>query len=109
MPDLSSPDLWILPIMAGITQFFSFVVTQAQTKDQQGNAAQMAGMMKMMKYFMPMMIVWMGRSFPSGMAVYWVIGNLFTIVQTLGLRGWKNKLLKMKSEGKDKPSPKKTK
>ena len=99
VPDLSTPDLWILPIVAGITQFLSFVVTQAQSKNQmQGGAAQMQSMMKMMKYFFPIMIMWIARSFPAGMAIYWIIGNIFTIFQTLTLKGWKNKLIKNKDK-----------
>ena len=103
VPDLSTSDLWFLPILAGITQFLSFTVTQAQTKNQGGSAAQMQGMMKMMKYFFPLMLVWMGRSFPAGMAIYWIIGNVITIIQTWSLKGWKNKLIKKKEEGKNSP------
>ena len=109
VPDLSTPDLWILPIVAGFTQFLSFMVTQAQTKNQPQGAAQMQSMMKMMKYFFPLMIIWMARSFPAGMAVYWIIGNIFTILQTLTLKGWKNKLIKDKDDTGGKASQKKPK
>ena len=56
--DLSHADTWILPILAGITTFISFTMTQAMNPTPQGNN-QMQGMMKMMKYFFPIMIVWM--------------------------------------------------
>ena len=41
-------------------------------------------MMKMMQYFFPIMIVWMGRSMPAGLTIYWFVGTLFMIVQTVG-------------------------
>ncbi len=52
-------------------------------------------MMKAMQYVFPIMIFAMGRSFPAGLTLYWIIGNLFTIVQTMLLsRSRKNKKLK---------------
>ncbi|MDR1954182.1 MAG: YidC/Oxa1 family membrane protein insertase [Clostridiales Family XIII bacterium] len=102
--DLSQPDLWALPIMAGITTFLSFSATQAQNSmGAQANANQMAGMMKMMKYFFPVMIVWMGRSFPAGLTLYWFIGNICSIIQFQTLKLWKKRLERMKAEGKDVP------
>jgi YidC/Oxa1 family membrane protein insertase len=102
--DLSQADLWALPIMAGITTFLSFSATQAQNSmGAQANANQMAGMMKMMKYFFPVMIVWMGRSFPAGLTLYWFIGNICSIIQFQALKLWKKRLERMKAEGKDVP------
>ncbi len=89
VPDLSQPDPWILPILAGVATFFSFSMTQAMSGAM--TAGSTAGMMKMMKYFFPVMIVWMGRSFPSGLTLYWFIGTLFMIVQTFGMQRWKKK------------------
>ncbi|MFV0518112.1 MAG: YidC/Oxa1 family membrane protein insertase [Aminipila sp.] len=74
--DLSQPDLWILPILAGATTFISF----SQTQSQQGGANnQMAPMMNIMKYIFPVTIVLMGRSFPAGLTIYWFIGTLVQI------------------------------
>lgn len=94
--DLSQPDLWILPIAAGVTTFISF----SQTQSQQGSANnQMAPMMNMMKYFFPVMIVWMGRSFPAGLTVYWFIGTLVQIGFNFRLNRLRKK---MKEESKKK-------
>ena len=90
LPDLSQPDPWILPILAGISTFVSFTQTQQQTAGMAENS--MSSMMKMMRYFFPIMIVWMGRSFPAGLTVYWFIGTAIQIFQTRGLNRWKNKL-----------------
>lgn len=77
--DLCQPDAWILPILAGITTYFTF----AATSQQAGGDA--AGMNNAMKYFYPVMIFLMGRSFPAGLALYWAVGNFFTIGQTMYL------------------------
>lgn len=96
--DLSQPDLWILPIAAGVTTFISF----SQTQSQQGSANnQMAPMMNMMKYFFPVMIVWMGRSFPAGLTIYWFIGTLVQIGFNFRLNRLRKKM-KEKSEKKRK-------
>ncbi|MGI6727092.1 MAG: YidC/Oxa1 family membrane protein insertase [Anaerovoracaceae bacterium] len=88
VPDLSQPDPWILPVLAGIATFFSFSLTQALSAPS-GDLGSTAGMMKMMKFFFPVMIVWMGRSFPAGLTLYWFIGTLFMICQTFGMRKWR--------------------
>jgi YidC/Oxa1 family membrane protein insertase len=92
IPDLSQPDQWVLPILAGISTFFSFMLTQQQqTMGDMNN--QMMPMMKMMKYIFPVMIVWMGRSFPAGLTLYWFIGTLVQIGQTHILNVWKKRLI----------------
>ncbi|QHI73937.1 membrane protein insertase YidC [Aminipila terrae] len=96
--DLSQPDLWILPIAAGITTFISF----SQTQTQQGNVNnQMGPMMNIMKYLFPVMIVWMGRSFPAGITIYWFFGTLVQIGFNFRLNKLRKKM-KSKSEKKHK-------
>ena len=86
IPDLSQPDTWLLPILAGITTYFTSAVSMGAT-GAEGN-----GMMSSMKYFMPVMIFLMGRSFPAGLALYWTIGNVFMIVQTMIFNKRKKKM-----------------
>lgn len=74
IPDLSQPDKWILPILAGITTFFSYRITM-------GANPQSAGSMKVLSYIFPLMILWWGRSFPAGLTLYWFVGTLFMCVQ----------------------------
>lgn len=76
--DLSQPDPWILPIIAGVATFISFTMNQALS-DSGGANNQMNGMMKMMKYIFPIMILWMARSFPSGLALYWAVSQIIQI------------------------------
>jgi YidC/Oxa1 family membrane protein insertase len=70
--DLSQPDSWILPLLAGITTYFS----TASTNEADGNS------MAAMKYFFPVMLFLLARTFPSGLALYWAVGNFFTMLQT---------------------------
>jgi YidC/Oxa1 family membrane protein insertase len=93
IPDLSQPDPWVLPILAGVATFFSMSLTQTQQMPGGDAATQMAPMMKMMKYFFPITIVWMGRSFPAGLTIYWFVGTIVQIAQTKILNGWKEKMI----------------
>lgn len=71
--DLCQPDNWILPLLAGLSTYFTFSLG-AESAGGAGNG---------MKYFYPVMIFLFGRSFPSGLALYWAVGNVFTIGQSL--------------------------
>lgn len=73
IPDLSGPDKWILPILAGATTYFS--MNSASSGMAQNPT------MKTMNMMFPFMIIWWGRSFPAGLTLYWVVSNLFQIVQ----------------------------
>lgn len=75
IPDLSQPDTWILPIAAGLTTY----LTTASAPSGDANAASMNAM----KYFFPIMIFLLGKSYPAGLALYWAVGNVFTFIQTL--------------------------
>jgi len=70
--DLCQPDSWILPILAGISTYFTFSMTSQNDS---------TGMTNSMKYFYPVLIFLIGRSFPAGLALYWAFGNVFTIIQ----------------------------
>jgi YidC/Oxa1 family membrane protein insertase len=91
MSDISQPDLWILPIAAGVVTYFSYALTQAPSNTPgtgagAGMAGQMGMMTTMMKYFFPVTIVLMGRAFPAGLTLYWFVGTLFSVGQTILLR-----------------------
>ncbi|KRG07994.1 YidC family membrane integrase SpoIIIJ [Lederbergia galactosidilytica] len=74
--DLGAPDpLYLLPIIAGITTFLQQKIMMAGT----GNANPQ---MQMMLYIMPVMILIFAINFPAALALYWVVGNIFMIVQT---------------------------
>jgi len=93
MPDLSQPDRWILPILAGIATYISFSMQNDQQQSAAAGAGGMQGMMKMMKYVFPIMIVMMGRSFPSGLTIYWSISQVIQIFFNMRMNKVRAKLL----------------
>ena len=96
LKDLSQPDTWLLPIITGITTFLSMTMTGIMTGGAGAGGdmgATMQPMMKMMRVFMPVFIFVFARQMPSGLAIYWFIGNLFTVGQT-----WLLKRLRKKAE-----------
>lgn len=87
--DLAQPDKWILPIAAGIATFASMSMSQTSTTG--GSAQQAAAMTKIMKYFFPIMILWMARSYPAGLALYWFGSQVIQIFYNLRFNSWRKK------------------
>ncbi|WP_449538284.1 YidC family membrane integrase SpoIIIJ [Ferdinandcohnia sp. Marseille-Q9671] len=78
--DLGDSDpYYILPLIAGVTTF----IQQKITMMGMDNNPQMA----MMLWLMPIMIVVFAISFPAALSLYWVVGNIFMIVQTILIKG----------------------
>lgn len=77
MTDLTQPDKWILPLAAGVATYISFAMTQ-KLNATPGND-QSAQMMKGMKYIFPVMIVWLARTYPAGLSIYWFVSQLVQI------------------------------
>lgn len=72
--DLSSPDkLFILPVLIVITTY----LVQKMTP----NAGMDPAQQRMMTLMMPLMIGFFSYSLPSGLSVYWTVGNLIAILQ----------------------------
>ena len=92
LQDLSQPDSWILPLITGATTFWSMSMTGMMGGGGGGDmAATMQPMMKVMRIFMPVFLVVIARQMPAGLALYWMIGNLFTVGQTLLLKRMRKK------------------
>lgn len=89
--DLSQADKWVMPIAAAITTYISFVQTQSQ-QGPEAMTGQMAPMMTVMKYFFPIMIVWMGMTFPAGLTMYWFVGTGVQILFNLRLNKMRRRL-----------------
>ncbi len=82
IPDLGSPDpLYILPILAAL---FTFVTQKLMTAASASNPDDPnAKTQKIMLYVMPIMIGYISINFPAGVALYWVVQNIFTFFQQL--------------------------
>ncbi len=93
--DLGKADpYYILPVLAGLTQLiFSFMMTSGleshvkvpknknEKKKEEDNMEMAQSMQQQMLYLMPAMTVIIALKFPSGLALYWVITTLFSLVQ----------------------------
>ena len=63
----------ILAILAGLLQFVVLKTGPAMDNPQ----------MKMMMYIMPFMIIGFGMVLPAALALYWVVGNVISVIQNL--------------------------
>lgn len=73
LESLAVPDsTYILPILSAASTFV--ISWQTTPKDAPGNQ-------KTMLLVMPLMIGWMSLNFPSGLVIYWIVVNLYQLVQ----------------------------
>ncbi len=99
--DLAQPDLWILPIAAGLATFFAFSMNSAMTMQQPGGSpGQQKAMNAIMKYFFPVSILWLARSYPAGLAIYWAGGQFMQIFFNLRINKIRDDLNKEKEKKK---------
>lgn len=81
IPNLEQPDpyIWGLPLLAALTTFLQSKIMSLNVESN----PQTESTQRMKNLFLPLMIFWAARSFASGISLYWVVGNLFQIVQQL--------------------------
>ncbi len=105
--DLTQPDpIYILPILAGLSQFVMSIMIspggevrdivpnkskskkiQEENKKEEDMASMAGSMQKQMIFMMPFMTAFIALRFPSGLAVYWVVANIFAIIQQYVVSG----------------------
>lgn len=94
LESLANPDgTYILPALSALSTWF--ISWQTTPKG-------VGGSQKTMLYFMPLFIGYISLNFPSGLVIYWVVCNLFQLVQqTIMFRGdaGKKALGKGRSDG----------
>ena len=84
--------LWIIPILAGLTQWYSaklMMANQSQPLDENSTSGQM---MKQMNVMMPLMSVFFCFTFPAAIGIYWVASSVFQIIQQWIVNGYLNKV-----------------
>jgi YidC/Oxa1 family membrane protein insertase len=105
--NLNQPDTtYILPVVSGLTQLVlslmilpgaspsaeQALASSTPTKKDDVKAddmAQMAqSMQQQMLFIMPIMTAFLALQFPSGLALYWVISTVFSVVQQYYISGW---------------------
>ena len=100
--DLSTPDKYILPIIAGLSQLVqSWQMKQMNPPAASGGKDDFAKMFSgQMMYMMPLFTVFIAMKLPAALALYWIVTTLFMVVQTW----WTARSFKEKSEEIDKDS-----
>jgi YidC/Oxa1 family membrane protein insertase len=98
--------LYILPLLTGVTQLILSLMIlpggevrdivpndakskklQTENKKEEDMAEMAANMQQQMLFIMPVMTGFLALSFPSGLALYWVVTTLFSIGQQYFLSG----------------------
>nr|WP_307449254.1 MULTISPECIES: membrane protein insertase YidC [unclassified Paenibacillus] len=76
--NLGQPDhLYILPLIAAATTFVQQMFMSSQMNQQ----------MKSLLYIFPVMIFVMSMNFAAALPLYWIYGNIFTIIQSYFIYG----------------------
>jgi YidC/Oxa1 family membrane protein insertase len=105
--DVTKPDVFHIPgvpfpipgvilILAALAQFASVKITSPYIKAEQKIAKKtveksddmQVAMQKSMTYTLPLMTIFFGMSFPSGLAIYWFIFSLVNAIQQVRSSGW---------------------
>ncbi len=105
---LNNPDpTFVLPVLAGVTQLILSVMvipggeqpdlvpndsTQKKIKDankkEEDTAEMAATMQKQMLFIMPIMTGFIALKFPAGLALYWTLTTVLSIIQQWYVSGW---------------------
>ena len=83
-----------IPIMAIIVMVTSYMQTKLMTPPSTNPGDQSAQMSKAMGMYMPIFMGWLAYSFSSGLALYFVVSNVASILQyaIMGKLDWRNLL-----------------
>ncbi|MFH1745000.1 MAG: YidC/Oxa1 family membrane protein insertase [bacterium] len=83
--DLSAPHNVALAILAGLAQFWQskmMLAKRPEIKADESRDEDMTAIMnKQMTYMFPLLTIWFSYSFPSGLALYWLMTTLATVAQ----------------------------
>ena len=86
---LLHPAVLILPLLAGIFTFAqSRMMMPPPRPDMSDQEKTMANVSRQMSVIFPLIIFWLSLNFPQGLALYWVTGTLFMVLQQYHLVGW---------------------
>ena len=80
--DLATPNI-ILAVIVGVAMFVQQKMSTMPTDDPRTSSQN-----SMMLWMMPLIFTFMSLSFPSGLALYWVVNSLFRIVLQYRITGW---------------------
>lgn len=87
--ELTKKNLYVLPVAVWALQYyqmhlsFKWQPTMANNSNNDAMAMQMQVMNKMMKYFLPLMVIVFTATLPSAIGLYWWISTAFWVLQQL--------------------------
>jgi YidC/Oxa1 family membrane protein insertase len=82
--DLAVPDPYpVLPVLVGASMFLMQKMTTMPTADPRQQSTN-----QMMLWMMPLMFGFFTTTFPSGLALYWVVSNIVGVVMQGFITGW---------------------
>ena len=104
--ELGRPDTtYILPLLVGVSTYVQTRLAQTPATTPQQQQQQ-----QMMTWMMPLVLVWITLSLPSGVGVYWVVSNVFSVFASYFVYGgsmtWRNLLPTTPSTPPKQPRPK---
>lgn len=86
---LSTPGVLVFPLLAaGLTFVQSRMMMPPLRADMSDQERSMAKVTKQMSLFFPVIILLFSLNFPQGLALYWVTGTMFMVVQQYLVVGW---------------------
>ena len=88
LKDLSIPDpIYILPILMGITMFFQQkLMSQKPSTNMDEKQLAQIKTQKFMMYGMPIFFVFIFKSLPAGLVLYWFTYNILSVLEQLSIR-----------------------
>lgn len=86
---IDHPAVLILPLLAAAFTFAqSRMMMPPPRPDMTDQERTMANVTKQMSVIFPVVIFWLSLNFPQGLALYWVTGTFFMVMQQYHLVGW---------------------
>jgi len=83
----------ILPIVAALATFIQLRMSQPRNVAS-GTSNAMATQMKIMQYIMPFFTLFIAWNFQAGLALYWTVSSIFSMVQQYFVTGWGSLLVR---------------
>ena len=81
--NLAEPDALILPVLVGVSTWVQQKMMTAPSADPR-----QASTNNIMLWMMPIMLAFFAFTFPSGLALYWVVSNAVGVVTQYFITGW---------------------
>lgn len=83
--NLAAPDpYYVLPGLAAVTTYWQSAISMPKASADPSQQA----MYRTMTYVFPFFVAWISLTLPAGLALYWVISNLFSIGQQWLINRW---------------------